>query len=67
MSHGDDDEVDSIDFENTLENAISVESFIIKENEEDDQKQIVQLFKKCELENEVTEIIHEEEYEESTP
>jgi len=36
MSHGDDDEVESIDFENTLENAISVESFIIKENEEDD-------------------------------
>lgn len=35
MSLGDDDEVESVDFENTLENAISVESFIIKENEDD--------------------------------
>lgn len=37
MSLGDDDEVESVDFENTLENAISVESFIIKENEDDNQ------------------------------
>lgn len=35
MSMGDDDDVASVDFENTLEQAISVESFIINEEEVD--------------------------------